>query len=172
MVQTDLWCMNVKGRIYGPYDTGQMRRFAKEKRLAYHSQVAPAGSREFREAFQFDELRSCFRPSQDAKPNRKEASGGGAPYLVVFGSREAAAEAEQAFLNGEDGALPISGTVYALRSNQNEDTLRDQLARAVPVGERVFVLRMTGARPSAAGVSLEELDRLTKLLQSPETARL
>lgn len=50
MLLADNWCVKVDERIYGPYSSQQLRKFAHEGRLAAWSLVAPAGSRSWREA--------------------------------------------------------------------------------------------------------------------------
>lgn len=44
------WCIKSNERIYGPYSSNDLRKFVHEGRFAAWSLVAPAGSREFREA--------------------------------------------------------------------------------------------------------------------------
>ncbi len=46
----DNWCIKSNERIYGPYSSRDLRKFANEGRFAAWSMVAPAGSREWREA--------------------------------------------------------------------------------------------------------------------------
>ncbi|WP_425409377.1 hypothetical protein [Hyphococcus sp.] len=50
MLAAENWCLKVKNKVYGPYTTEQMRKFAHEGRLAAWSMVAPAGGRAWREA--------------------------------------------------------------------------------------------------------------------------
>lgn len=50
MLAAENWCLKVKEKVYGPYTTEQMRKFAHEGRLAAWSMIAPAGGRAWREA--------------------------------------------------------------------------------------------------------------------------
>ena len=50
MLSADNWCVKVDDRVYGPYTSQQLRKFAHEGRLAAWSLIAPAGSRAWREA--------------------------------------------------------------------------------------------------------------------------
>ncbi len=50
MLAAENWCLKVKEKVYGPYTTQQMRKFAHEGRLAAWSMIAPAGGRAWREA--------------------------------------------------------------------------------------------------------------------------
>jgi hypothetical protein len=50
MLATENWCIKVKDKVYGPYTTQQMRKFAHEGRLATWSMISPAGATAWREA--------------------------------------------------------------------------------------------------------------------------
>lgn len=50
MLAAENWCIKVQEKVYGPYTTQQMRRFAHEGRLAAWSLISPAGGRSWREA--------------------------------------------------------------------------------------------------------------------------
>lgn len=50
MLSAENWCLKVDNKVYGPYTTQQMRKFAHEGRLASWSLVSPAGGRSWREA--------------------------------------------------------------------------------------------------------------------------
>lgn len=50
MLAAENWCVKVQDKVYGPYTTQQMRKFAHEGRLARWSLVAPAGGQTWREA--------------------------------------------------------------------------------------------------------------------------
>lgn len=50
MLAADNWCIKVEDRIYGPYSSAQLRKYAHEGRFGPASLVAPAASREFKAA--------------------------------------------------------------------------------------------------------------------------
>ncbi|WDI31653.1 GYF domain-containing protein [Hyphococcus flavus] len=50
MLAAENWCLKVEDKVYGPYTSEQMRKFAHEGRLAPWSMIAPAGGRSWREA--------------------------------------------------------------------------------------------------------------------------
>jgi hypothetical protein len=50
MLASENWCIKVQEKVYGPYTTQQMRKFAHEGRLAAWSLISPAGGRSWREA--------------------------------------------------------------------------------------------------------------------------
>lgn len=46
----DNWCIKSNERVYGPYSSRDLKKFAHEGRFAAWSLVAPAGSRDWKEA--------------------------------------------------------------------------------------------------------------------------
>jgi hypothetical protein len=46
----DNWCIKSNERIYGPYSSKDLKKFANEGRFAAFTLIAPAGSRDWREA--------------------------------------------------------------------------------------------------------------------------
>lgn len=50
MLSAENWHLKVKDKVYGPYTTRQMRKFAHQGRLASWSLISPAGSLAWREA--------------------------------------------------------------------------------------------------------------------------
>lgn len=46
----DNWCIKSNERVYGPYSSRDLKKFVSEGRFAAWSLVAPAGSRDFKEA--------------------------------------------------------------------------------------------------------------------------
>lgn len=68
MLSAENWCVKVQDKVYGPYTTQQMRKFAHEGRLAGWSLVAPAGGRAWREARKEHVFSNFFdTPAQKAK---------------------------------------------------------------------------------------------------------
>lgn len=70
MLAADNWCIKVDDRVYGPYTSTQLRKFAHEGRLASWSLIAPAGGRTWREAKDERAFASFFgagakRPNSD-----------------------------------------------------------------------------------------------------------
>lgn len=60
MLAADNWCVKVHDRVYGPYSSEQLRKFAHEGRIASWSLIAPAGSRNWREARRENAFASFF----------------------------------------------------------------------------------------------------------------
>lgn len=62
----DNWCIKSNERIYGPYSSTDLRKFAHEGRFAAWSLVAPAGSRDWREACNEPTFSAFFGASHPA----------------------------------------------------------------------------------------------------------
>ena len=60
MLAADNWCVKVNDKVYGPYTSQQLRKFAHEGRLAAWSLIAPAGSRSWRRAQEESTFSSFF----------------------------------------------------------------------------------------------------------------
>lgn len=68
MLAADNWCVKVHDRVYGPYSSEQLRKFVHEGRLAGWSMIAPAGSRDWREARRETTFANYFGDKKDALP--------------------------------------------------------------------------------------------------------
>lgn len=68
MLATENWCIKVKDKVYGPYTTQQMRKFAHEGRLAAWSMISPAGATAWREAKNENVFSSFFGTEPKASP--------------------------------------------------------------------------------------------------------
>lgn len=81
MLAADNWCLKVEERIYGPYTSQQLRKFAHEGRFAPWSMIAPAGSRAWREARSKNSFAAFFgletqRPANSVRAfGKKDAAG-------------------------------------------------------------------------------------------------
>ncbi len=69
----DNWCIKSNERVYGPYTSLELKKFAHEGRFAAWSLVAPAGSREFKEARAEPAFAQFF--GLDPAPSRERAFG-------------------------------------------------------------------------------------------------
>lgn len=63
---SDNWCIKSNERIYGPYSSQDLRKFAHEGRFAAWTLIAPAGSRDWREARHEPTFASFFGLSEGA----------------------------------------------------------------------------------------------------------
>ncbi|MFZ5615928.1 MAG: hypothetical protein ACOZAA_01205 [Pseudomonadota bacterium] len=93
----DNWCIKANERIYGPYSSGDLRKFAHEGRFAPWSLIAPAGSRDFKEARMesaFAQFFGAGAPAKDARAFGK--SDGSDPETAVIGAETARTEPRRA----------------------------------------------------------------------------
>ena len=60
MFTADNWCVKVNEKVFGPYSSQQLRKFAHEGRLAEWSLIAPAGSKAWRKAKEENAFASFF----------------------------------------------------------------------------------------------------------------
>lgn len=73
MLAAENWCLKVHSKVYGPYTTQEMRKFAQEGRLASWSMVSPAGSRAWREARREIAFSSFFSAEEATTPQQPNA---------------------------------------------------------------------------------------------------
>jgi hypothetical protein len=145
MLAADNWCVKVEDRVYGPYSSQQLRKFAHEGRFAAWSMVAPAGSRLFREAREEPTFSAFFgadaRPGQPARSFGRKSDGdaptaAAEPLDPAKGSprRAAAQAAEPSIAN----FLIIFDVVSAGASKAESVIL--SLGPAFRLGENVWLL--------------------------------
>ena len=84
MLAADNWCIKVEEKVYGPYTSQQMRKFAHEGRLAAWSMISPAGGRTWREAKNESAFANFFG----------EKAGSNTPGARTFGKRDMSGETE------------------------------------------------------------------------------
>lgn len=84
----DNWCVKVNEKVYGPYTSSQLRKFARDGRFAAWSLVSPAGSRAWREARQEPSFASYFgaakneSPAFGRKPDQQTPAANAAPVTA------------------------------------------------------------------------------------------
>jgi hypothetical protein len=101
------WCIKANDRVYGPYTSEQLRKFAHEGRFAAYTMIAPAGSRDWREA-------------------RNEAA-----FSAFFGADMAPVRPSKTF-----GHLDRSASDHAIAEPANSDDAARSPRRARPLGAR------------------------------------
>jgi hypothetical protein len=100
MLAADNWCVKVDDRIYGPYSSQQLRKFAHEGRLAAWSLVAPAGSRTWREAREEATFASFFGLEAARATTPVRSFGKRSDVIVDEPSETSAAQKGKAPANG------------------------------------------------------------------------
>ncbi len=183
MLAADNWCVKVDDRIYGPYSSHQLRKFAHEGRFAASSLVAPAGSRTFREAGgepvfaaffgtagradgqpQFGRRADPGETRSEAKtPEKKSAIGRKAPdaepsvgnFLIIFDVVSAAASRAEGAIMGLGPAFRLNENVWTVACELTALGVRNAIAPYLMPRDSIFVVDATRGRSSWQNFSPE-----------------
>ena len=173
MLAADNWCVKVDDRVYGPYTSQQLRKFAAEGRLASWSHVSPAGSRSWREAKDEPAFAALFSQGksqrafgkrdetvEDAEPRpaRRTASQtakasaapaqGPANFIIVFDVVSAAASRVENAITAIGQAFRLTDNVWALTCEMTATGVRNAIAPYLLPRESIFVVDTTRGRSS------------------------
>lgn len=176
MLAADNWCVKVDDKIYGPYTSEQMRKYAHEGRLAATSLISPAGSRAWREAREESAFSSFFGYTAPANGNykdehpfgrreghidmrayaamRKRKSGKEQPelqpanFILVFDVVSAAASRVTAAVHTLGEAFRIADNVWAVNCELTAVGVRNAIAPYLNPRESIFVVDTTRGRTS------------------------
>lgn len=176
MLAADNWCVRVDERVYGPYTSTQMRKFAAEGRLAGWSQIAPAGSRTWRDAKDEPTFSTMFNTGTRAARSfgrRDEAetvqtprSGGRRPhtgsaaakmpapvtgpanFILVFDVVNAAASRVESAILTLGTAFRLTENVWAVTADSTATGVRNAIAPYLLPRESIFVIDTTRGRSS------------------------
>ncbi len=176
MLAADNWCVRVDDRVYGPYTSQQLRKFAAEGRLAGWSQVAPAGSRTWRDAKDEPTFSSLFvsgqrggrafgkrddaeaalapkagaRRQQTATPGSRPpaVAAGPANFILIFDVVNAAASRIENAILTLGPAFRLTENVWAVSSDSTATGVRNAIAPYLLPRESIFVVDTTRGRSS------------------------
>lgn len=176
MLAAENWCLKVEDKVYGPYTTPQMRKFAHEGRLASWSLIAPAGNREWREARKesvFADFFGCKREQKNgaarafgrreyaetppaAKPERKlkprpplpAEDIGVANFIIVFDVVSGAASRVEAAVTSLGSAFRVADNVWSVACELTAVGVRNAIAPYLSGRESLFVIDATRGRTS------------------------
>ena len=171
MLAADNWCVKVQDRIYGPYSSQQLRKFAHEGRFAATSMVAPAGSRSFREARAEPQFAAFFGVASAAAPaarnfgKRADEPGTAADraptpgtlpapeisvanFVVIFDVVSAAATRAETAILALGPAFRIGENVWTLQSDLTALGVRNAIAPHLTPRDCIFVIDATRGRAS------------------------
>jgi hypothetical protein len=152
---SNLWTINVGGRIYGPYSAEQMHNFANEGRLAPQSLVARPGETNFRNAGDEPVLSALFNASQAlaevmetgtaAFGRHGEAEHDGKPSHVVIladmKSRSVTGLEEEIFNLGP--AYAIMPQAWVVKTDLSVTVLRNMLMQKCGKLDVLFIVDAT-----------------------------
>ena len=157
----DNWCLKTGDRVFGPYTSEQLRKFAHEGRFAPASLIAPAGSRDWREARHETAFASFFGTERAAgEPRRPRAFGhaannntsteqpGPANFVLVFDVVSAAASRIEPALQSLGSAFRLADNVWTVRCALTAIGVRNAIAPYLRPNESLFVIDATNGRTS------------------------
>lgn len=104
----DNWCIKSNDRVYGPYSSNDLRKFAHEGRFASWSLVAPAGSTEWKEARQEPTFAQFFGFNAAAANERSFGKLNQTPDAAQASKDSATDEPRRARLLGRDTRTQLS----------------------------------------------------------------
>ncbi len=168
MLAAENWCVKVEEKVYGPYTTEQLRKYAHEGRLAGWSLIAPAGSRAWREASREKSLATFFGAEAGTPANTTERTFGRrdqadaspaattqtrqapalANFLVIFESAEGAAGRLESAVQSLGRAFRIADNVWSVTSDLTAVGMRNALAPYLAPKEPIFVVDASRGRTS------------------------
>ena len=175
MLAADNWCIKVDDKIYGPYTSVQLRKYAHEGRLAAYSLIAPAGSRAWREAREESAFSSFFGYKQPKKfdghndnafgkcdlpggPSPHKAPSGRAGkeqaqlqpanFILVFDVVNAAASRVTAAIQSLGEGFRIAENVWTVNCELTAVGVRNAIAPYLSPRESLFVVDTTRGRTS------------------------
>ncbi len=159
----DNWCLKSNDRVFGPYTSEQLRKFAHEGRFAPSSLIAPAGSRDWREARAETAFSSFFGTTPAAnssEPRRPRAFGqaqqntasteqtGPANFVLIFDVVSAAASRIEPALQSLGGAFRLADNVWTVSCALTAIGVRNAIAPYLRPNESLFVVDATNGRTS------------------------
>ncbi|MEM8772349.1 MAG: hypothetical protein AAGD92_11925 [Pseudomonadota bacterium] len=165
MIGAENWCVNVDDKIYGPYTSEQVRKYVHEGRLAAWSKIAPAGSRNWREASKEPSFASFFgagKPGKQAaqtgrtfgKRDQDETGKGKKPepelanFLLIFDAGEGAANRLETAIHNLGAAFRICDNVWSVTCDLTAVGVRNAIAPYLSPREPIFVVDATNGRSS------------------------
>ena len=138
MLAADNWCVKVNEKVYGPYTSQQLRKFAHEGRLAAWSLIAPAGSRVWRRAQDESTFASFFGVQTNTAAASNEKS---------FGRREQ---------GNDDGASGKSSRKMAVASNKPK-ARKPSVSQQAEAANFVIIFDVVSAAASRAEAAVLSL---------------
>ena len=168
MLAAENWCVKVEEKVYGPYTTEQLRKYAHEGRLAGWSLIAPAGSRAWREASRESALATFFGGKADASVKngptfgKRDADEAAAPtaasrtrqapasanFIIIFDSGEGAAGRLESAIHSLGRAFRVADNVWSVTSDLTAVGVRNALAPYLAPKEPIFVVDASRGRTS------------------------
>lgn len=182
MLAAENWCVKVDEKVYGPYSTEQLRKYAHEGRLAAWSLIAPAGSRAWREAQRESTFASFFGAKSpdkapegrsfgkrdetaaratEANPARRAAPAL-ANFVIVFDDAEGAASRLESAIHALGAGFRIADNVWSVTCDLTAVGVRNAIAPYLSPKESIFVVDASRGRTSWQNYAPEAHAKISK----------
>jgi len=188
----DNWCLKSSDRIYGPYTSAELRKFAHEGRFAASSMIAPAGSREWREARAEPTFAQFFgyamaretangfgrrdiasaeksRTPRRAQPLGQSArnappteQAAPANFVLIFDVTNAAASRVENAVSSLGPAFRLAENVWSVNCSLTAIGVRNAVAPFLRPHETLFVIDATNGRTSWQNYAPEAHAKITQ----------
>jgi hypothetical protein len=182
------WTIKANGSTYGPYAIEQMRGFAREGRLAPHSEVSRGTGGEYRMAGEDAELASLFRPvAQPAAPRpafftadgdigqsyaRREVESSTLSRFIIIAdmkSRSIAGLEEEIFRSGSSMALTPQS--WLLTTEMSLNALRNALIQKLGRIDVLFIIDVVRNKAAWFGYGPEADSRIRRIWQEAQKSQ-
>jgi len=183
MLAADNWCLKVDDKVFGPYTADQLKKFAREGRLAAWSLISPAGANRWREAQDEQAFASLFGKNAEAVSNKprfgkrtgqngnaqkqNDANGtaetynGDSNFVLIFDVVSAAATRVEAAILTLGPAFKIADNVWTVSCRQTAVGVRNAIAPYLLPRESIFIVDATRGRSSWQNFPPEIHSKLT-----------
>ena len=178
MLAADNWCLKVEDKIYGPYSSTQLKKFASEGRLAAWSLVSPAGANRWREAQDEatfaamfgktsanDSSQSKFGKRELIESNTNNADGEAetshSNFILIFDVVSAAASRVETAILSLGPGFKIAENVWTVSCQQTAIGVRNAVAPFLLPRESIFIVDATKGRSSWQNFPPETHAKLT-----------
>ncbi|MGD9800506.1 MAG: DUF4339 domain-containing protein [Parvularculaceae bacterium] len=184
------WCIKSNDKVYGPYSSSELRKFAYEGRFAATSMIAPAGSREWREARNepafaqifglnaANDAAKCFGKRDDAEdvrePRRARPLGNAgrnaspteqptpANFVLIFDVVNAAASRVENALSSLGTSFRLAENVWSVNCSLTAIGVRNAISPFLRPHESLFVIDATNGRTSWQNYAPEAHAKITQ----------
>jgi len=195
MFAAENWCIKVDDKIYGPYTSKQMRKYAHAGRLSSASMISPAGSLAWREAHKESAFSSFFGFNTRSTPAHNDDSAFGkchnnsarvrnsrprskndkpeiqsANFILVFDVVNAAASRIEAAIRNLGQAFRIADNVWAVNCDLTAVGVRNAIAPYLRSRESLFVVDTSRGRTSWQNYAPELHAKISAAYRVPQTA--
>lgn len=174
MLTTDNWCIKVAERVYGPYTTDQLEKFAGQGRLGPRSLIAPAGGKMWRAAKQYPNIADILESGGKTTGNShapKPVAGNDNPrdevaianFVVVFDVVSGAASRLEHVIRNLGPAFRLTDNVWTVSCDQTVMGVKNHIAPHLQAREPLFVVDSTRGKSIWQNFAPEKQAKMSKV---------